>query len=403
MKCRVCSTEIPQGKKCCPKCGRVVTAAESKAQENYTDYSSEPETTIVYRPEATDTAKPTEKTISITDIFSSDPNAPVYTDPHTYDKATADVLEYDRMFMSRTRKQEEDVKAYEPEDEEEEVYADPERRINFTVEQEYDDDDAQENYDELYDEESDDTYDEQPARGKVIRDHSRSKPQFNFNMKYLILAVAVIAGLAIIIFGVTKMAKQFGIITTDDEPQTSISSGTLEKPSKKNEPASDEDIDNSYVEQTGVYTVYTEQNNIFVYKSVTDQRIIATIPNKTIIEISEIKDDFGKTTYNNYTGWVKLADLKFTPNETPAVQQETTTAKEAESTLEVVEFKTGIYTVTLNGANSNLNVRSTHSTEGEIIASLSEGDTVTVEEIKGSWGKIFVNDVEGWVYMEYLK
>ena len=402
MKCRVCSTEIPQGKKCCPKCGRVITSAEEQAMINEPVSSiPELETTIVYKPVTDDAAKPTEKTINITDIFSSDPNAPVYTDPHTYDKATADVLEYDRMFMSRSRKQEEEVKAYEPEEEEEE-YADPERRINFTVEQEYDD--AEENYDDFYDEDSDALYDDEPpARGKVIRDHSRNKPQFNFNVKYLILAIAVIAGLAIIIFGVTQLGKQFGIITTDDEPQSSISSGTLEKPTKKNEAASDEAIDNSYVEQTGVYTVYTEQNNVFVYKSVTDQRIIATIPNKTIIEITEIKDDFGKTTFNNYTGWVKLADLKFTPNETPDAQQETTTAKETESNLEVVEFKTGIYTVTLNGSNTNLNVRSTHSTEGEIIGSLSEGDTVTVEEIKGSWGKIFVDDVDGWVYMEYLK
>lgn len=414
MKCRVCSTEIPQGKKCCPKCGRVVTAADTQSAPDTSDnYSPVTDSTIVYRPASSTSNQPTDKTISITDIFSSDPNAPVYSDPHTYDKATADALEYDRMFMSRSKQPDEDVKVFEPENDDEQE----KKTTDFTIEQEYDYDEDADDFDEEYD----DFEEEAPSRGNVIRDKKKGKPHFNFNIKYLILAVAVIAGLAVIIYGINQLGKQFGIFggETVDEPQSGISSGVVEKPTKNNEASSDVAADNEYTEKPGVYTVYTDQNNIFVYKSVTDQRIIATIPNKTILEISEIEDDFGKTTYNNYTGWVKLSELKFTPNESPekVTEKETekSTEKETEketekateqaneTTTALPSYKPGTYTVDLKGSSQKLNVRSSGSTEGEIINSISEGTQVTVEEVKSSWGKIYIDGIEGWVYMEYLK
>lgn len=390
MKCRVCSTEIPEGKKCCPNCGRVVTATESKPSQNPTgNYTSVSDRTMVYRPASSSSAQAEEKTISITDIFSSDPNAPVYTDPHTYDRATADVLAYDKMFMSKS-KVEEDVKVFTPQPA-------PEKNVtDFTIEPEYDD--------------SDDDFDEQeevPAKGTVIRDRKIAKPRFNFNIKYLILAVAVITGLVVIVSGMIQLGRQFGIFdSVQEEPGSGISAekdDNEDEPPKKNDDSPE--VDNSYTAKTGVYTVYSDQNHIFVYKSVTDQRIIATIPNKTILEISEIDNDYGKTTYNSYTGWVKLSELKFTPNEVPEKETETQTEATSEpSSDEVIpDYQPGTYTVTLNGTNTTLNVRSTGSTEGEIVTTLTEGTQVTVEEVKSSWGKIFVGDVEGWVYMEYLK
>lgn len=385
MKCRVCSAEIPEGKKCCPRCGRVVTSADIQStQKNNVNTSTLSDRTMVYRPAASKSSQPADKTININDIFSSDPNAPVYSDPHTYDRATADVLEYDRMFMSKKSADDDsDMKIFQPQQQ---------RQRNFSVEQEYDpvEDDYNE---EIYDDEEE----EMPSRGSVIRDKKSAKPHFNFNVKYLILAIAVIAGLVVIVFGTYQLGKQFGIIGSDDEPQSVVSGENTETTTKKRENSSD--IDNSYTAQTGVYTVYSDQNNIFVYKSVSDQRITATIPNKTIIEITEISNGFGKTTYNGYTGWVELDELKFTPNEKP---EETTEASSGESTT-LPSYQPGTYTVTLNGSSTTLNVRSTGSTSGEIINTLNEGDQVTVEEVKSSWGKIYIDDVEGWVYMEYLK
>ncbi len=386
MKCRVCSAQIPEGKKCCPRCGRVVTATDVQSDNSSgSNTYSVSDRTMVYRPAASKSSQPQDRTININDIFSSDPNAPVYTDPHTYDKATADVLEYDRMFMSKSTDADDDVKIFEPDSEPVRTRKNP----NYTIEPEYDD---ASDYDD-----TDDADDDYPSSGSVIRDKKKGKPHFNFNIRYLIIAVAVIAGIIVIVFGTYQLGKQFGIIGESDESESVNAAETVETSSRKAEKSSD--IDNSYTEQTGVYTVYSDQNNIFVYKSVSDQRIIATIPNKTIIEITEISNGFGKTTYNSYTGWVELDELKFTPNETP----EQTTEKETESGETVAQYQTGTYTVTLNGESTSLRVRSINSTSGEIVTTLSEGDQVTVEEINGSWGKIFVGDIEGWVYMEYLK
>lgn len=389
MKCRVCATEIPEGKRCCPKCGRVITSTAKKTEdEAKNNQSTLSDRTMVYRPATSKSSQQSDKTIKINDIFSSDPNAPTYSDPHTYDRATADVLEYDRMFMKRADKENyddgEDMKFFEPKKTNE--------QHNFTVTSEYDND-----YDETSDI-FDSKNDTMESRGAVIRDKKRAKPHINFNMKYLMLAIAVIAGLIVIVFGTYQLCKQFGIIN-DDEKYSNISGENAETTTKKKN-ENDTDDDNSYTAQTGVYTVYSDQNNIFVYKSISDQRIIATIPNKTIINVSEIKNDFCKTTYNGYTGWVKIDELKFTPNEKP-IQQETEPASNDETTTQ--EQTTGTYTVTLNGTSNTLNVRSIGSTDGEVITTLSDGAQVNVEEIKNGWGKIFINEVEGWVYMEYLK
>lgn len=393
MKCRVCSTEIPEGKRCCPECGRVVTVSGTKPKQDTTaNYSSVSDRTMVYRPASSSSSQPTDKTINITDIFSSDPNAPVYSDPHTYDRATADVLEYDRMFMSK-KMVDGDVKVFEPEKTSEK------KSINFTVEPEYDDDE------DVFDN-GNGNVEETASRGTVIRDKKIAKPRFNFSMKYLILAAAVIAGLIVIVFGTVQLGKQFGIINnSNDEPNSGVSAEKEDKDETTTGKKDDSpEADNSYTAKTGVYTVYSDQNNIFVYKSVNDQRIIATIPNKTILEISEIDGDYGKTTYSSYTGWVKLSELKFTPNEEPEkeTEKQTETSSEASSDEAIPDYQPGTYTVTLSGMNTELNVRSIGSTEGEIVTTLTEGTQVTVEEVKSSWGKIYVGDIEGWVYMEYL-
>lgn len=396
MKCRVCSAQIPEGKKCCPRCGRVLTAADMNSQPNDEGAFNLSDKTMVYRPASSGSSKTTDKTININDIFSSDPNAPVYSDPHTYDRATADALEYDRMFMSRGNDPDADMKLFEPREyskrqqksEEEAPKPNSQRKQDLTAEPDYDDSE------EIYEEDKSEEY---PVRGFVIRDKKRAKPHFNFNIKYLIIALAVIAGLVVIVFGTYQLGKQFGIIGSTDEPKSDISNDSAATTTKRSENSSD--IDNSYTAQTGVYTVYSEQNNIFVYKSVSDQRIIATIPNKTIIEISEINGSYGKTTYNSYTGWVDLDELKFTPNETP---EQTTESTSGEATT-LASYQPGTYTVTLNGSSTALNVRSTGSTSGEIVTTLSEGTQVTVEDVKSSWGKIYIDGIEGWVYMEYLK
>ncbi len=382
MKCRICSFEIPEGKKSCPKCGRVVTAADKQRSEQNSTVSDK---TMVYRPASFNSSPASGDTIHIGNLFSSDPNAPKYSDPHAYDKATADALEYDKMFMSKSSAN--DRNEYES------------RNTYERTEKEITDDTIY--YGNNYEE--DEYIEEEPktTRGAVIRDKKQAKPHLNFNAKYLVIAIAFILGLVVIVTGAYQIANKIGLLSEQNEAESVASGQSAENPKKSDEEKTEEDI--AYTYQTGVYTVYSDDSNIFIYKSSTDQRIIATIPNKTIIEISAIEGNFGKTLYNDYVGWVRLDELKFTPNE---VSEHTTAAPTTEASSDTTSASPstpGTYTIHLTDGSTHLNVRSIGSTDGEIITTLANGTEVYVEEVKSGWGKIFIEDIEGWIYLKYVR
>lgn len=414
MKCHICGFEIPEGKKYCPGCGRVVRVGIRNPQQT-NNVSSDTlkfdrpvtgqDKSAVYRPAASKPSAPTQTTIHIPDIFSSDPNAPEYTDPHAYDTATAHVLEYDRMFVSRSDKSvnsqqssakytDDRTKQFAP------VSDNGNKRIIIQQEPE----------DEYYD---DDSYDENNYDDGYDTSESDRKAGPHINVKAIIIIIAVILGIVVCVTGVYQIGKQFGFwgsestsdVTGEDSSDKEKLPANKENSSKEDE-NNDDEAQTTY--KTGIYTVKSDQKNIFVYKSATDQRIIATIPNGAIIEITEIKDELGKTTYNSYTGWVEMTDVEYTPDEEPEEKaDETTTKKENSSENDDEETpnlptEPGKYTVTLSGSTP-LNVRASNSTSGEIIGTLSNGTEVEVLEVKSSWGRISLDGTEGWVYMEYLK
>lgn len=406
MKCQICGFSIPEGKKFCPGCGRVLTAAELKKATSEQNKTEVIDTTIVYRPASTGISKNTEKTITnIPDIFSSDPNAPEYTDPHTYDRATADILEYDRQFVSRKDEKTDsfdDTYEYSAPSRKKysepsvSTYQDDEETRSYEIEPEYDDDD-------------DDDYDSE---------YSRKSAKPRINIKMLIICIAVVAGLAIIVAGTYQIGKQFGI-WGESEPssKTEEEDKTLgEKASVVQEPESTTESSVSDY-KIGTYTISSDQSTVFMYKSETDDRIIATIPNLEVIEITEISEDMGKTVYGSYTGWVYLEDLIYSPDqELPdketTTRSETTTenpenddANSDETTTQPENNgSTGTYTVDLQGDGTYLNIRDSSSTDGTAIGRIDDGAQVTVDKVENGWGYITTPDgIEGWVYMVYLK
>lgn len=423
MNCHICGYLIPAGKKYCPGCGRVVRVNNTNTNETDAVSSdtmkferpvAQADGTKVYRPAASKPKAPTQKTIHIPDIFSTDPNAPEYTDPHAYDTATAHVLEYDRMFVSRS-----DDKGGEMPRKSAPAYTDSSTkqfapvaenvRKRIIIEQEPEDADYDENYDEYYDDNA------------AVNDRKAGP---HINIKAIIIAAAVIFGIIVCIMGVYEIGQQFGFWGDDVSVSAEDSSDREKLPGNRQETSAedkenDEEKDNSDY-KTGIYTVKSDQKNIFVYKSASDRRITATIPNGAVIEITEIEDGLGKTTYNNYTGWIEMTDVEYTPNEIPEEKPaETTTAAEtttkAEDANEEAEEQEdeeeeapalptspGTYTVTLSGGTP-LNVRDSNSTDGAVIGTLPNGSTVEVLEVKSSWGKISIDGKEGWVYMAYLK
>ena len=406
MKCHVCGSIIPEGKKFCPGCGRVLTGAELKNAAGVPRKPEAIDATIVYRPSALKNNQNTEKATNITDIFSTDPNAPEYTDPHTYDRATADVLEYDKQFVSR--KENKTVSAFDTN-----VYSAPaEKRNAYPAASAY----------QYADNEVQD-YDIEPEYDDNDDNYSKNAVKPRINIKMLIICIAVIAGIVIIIAGTYKIGQQFGFW---GETETTVNAGEEDKTLGEKAPVVNEpdSTTSSAVSdyKIGTYTVSSDQSTVFMYRSETDARIIATIPNLEVIKITEISGDMGKTTYGSFTGWVYLEDLEFAPDkELPDDEKttvaETTTATSEDSaddeenndngettTKQESSESTGTYIVNLQGDGTYLNVRDSGSTDGTAISRVDDGAQVTVDKIENGWGHITTsNGVEGWVYMIYLK
>ena len=416
MNCHICGYNIPEGKKYCPGCGRVVRQNTQKQPQVSSDTMKfeRPVTGQVKannpRPASQNTKTPTQKTINIPDIFSTDPNAPEYTDPHAYDTATAHVLEYDRMFVSRNETKEASAqpsKTYTDDRTKQfpAVSAHSDKRI--VIEQEPED--------IYYYEDNDNNYSEEQSSAKADR-----KAGPHINVKALIIIIAVILGITLSVKGVYEIGKTFGFWGTESTSSMEEDGTDREKLPANNEPDSEKEDENDKEDEdkkdykTGVYTVKSEYKNIFVYKSATDRRITATIPRGAILEITQIEDGLGKTTYNAFTGWVEMTDLNYTPDATPDNKEPETTTKPEETSVKKDEedkedeetpaapTSPGTYTVTLTGG-SPLNVRDAHSPDGEVIGTLKNGTTVEVIEVKSGWGKITLDGKEGWVYMQYLK
>ncbi|MBQ7961692.1 MAG: SH3 domain-containing protein [Clostridia bacterium] len=411
MKCHICGNEIPEGKKYCPGCGRVVRLNTQQSPAVSSDTmkfdKSVTEKLRTELPPSQDKKTTTDKTINIPDIFSTDPNAPEYTDPHAYDTATAHVLEYDRMFVSRNEEKDngkQPAKAYT--DDRTKQFTPVSAPVNkrIVIEQEP----------------SDDYYDDNEVYQEQEASEADKKAGPHINVKAIIIIVAVILGIVLSVKGVYEIGMSFGFWGTENT-SSNVSEDDTDKdklPANKEQDSDKDDKNNDKDEdeidyKTGIYTVKSEYKNIFVYKSATDRRITATIPRGAILEITEIQDGLGKTTYNAFTGWVEMTDLNYTPDSVPDNKDPETTTKAEETSVkkddedeaeETPDAPTtpGTYTVTLTGS-SPLNVRDNHSPDGEIISTLKNGTTVEVIEVKSGWGKITLDGQEGWVYMQYLK
>ena len=402
MKCHICNSDIPAGKKFCPGCGRVLSAAEQNINRIPADAPAD--TTIVYRPASTGKKDPNGDP-SIAGIFSKNYDSPEYRESQAYSKATADVVEYDKMFLSRSDADEDsydDDDDYDLSDTAEIVLPDDQYKTKNRV--------VTEN---IISQETDDE-DEEPAEKRKLR----------INIKALIICIVLIAGIAIIVTGIYRVGEQIGLWGEREVIEQSFEEDiTLgekapivkEPESTTNSPESDYKI--------GIYTITSSESNVFMQKSKTDERIIATVPSGAVIEITEISDDKGKTTYGEYTGWLNMEELTYTPDAVLTVIETTTTAPEvtSEKTQENPEdipepenaetttqkqypASPGTYVVDLQGDGNYLNIRDIGTTDGVVVSTINDGEEVFVDTVENGWGHIVTDDgTEGWIYMVYLR
>lgn len=399
MKCKVCSFEFSDDRKSCPNCGRIITETERRQNA---EKSAGTHTSSVYRPASSRTTSSSDEAAFVQSIFSTDPNAPEYKNPHTYDRATADVLEYDKNYMSRSKAQNPPDEIYNTR-----VFDSKYNKIEeptIIIEQEYDTE--TDNYEE-------DNITQDKNTGSVNRDKESAKPHLKINFKIIAIIILGLVGIAIIIVGITQLVKHFGIAGSENE-NTSLISGQSVDSTKDHDDKADEELQSGY--KTGYYTVTADGETIFMKND--EERIIATIPNRTIIEITEIENDYGKAIYGDYTGWVDMSALTFTPNERPetptqseptseaetTTQSETTTQAETttqpETTTEATT--TATYTVSVTGNANALNVRENPDADSQVIGTIKNGEKVIVDEIQNGWGRTFIGEVEGWINMEFV-
>ena len=400
MKCHVCNYDIPAEKKFCPGCGRVLSQAEQQINRIPTD--SVTDNTIVYRP-ASSAKKDEVKHPDIAGIFSKDHDSPEYKESHAYNKATYDILEYDKMFLSRTDDKEDDSDsdysddAYDFSDTAESIFA-PEdnesENIIITAEP------------EEYEQEE-------------------KAPKRPFNIKLLIICIVIIAGVAVIVTGAYRVGEQIGLWGDTNTPEQSVN-GEEEKTFGEKAPVVKETEKTTNTEvsdyKIGIYTIKSSQDSVFMQKSKTDERIIATVPNGTVLEITEIADDKGKGTYGEYTGWLNLEELEYTPDAAVTVIETTTRAPEVTSAEDInpenisepadretttarqIPDSPGTYKVDLQGDGTYLNLRDDASLNGGIVTTIPDGSEVSVDKVVDGWGHIITEDGdEGWIYMIYLR
>ena len=403
MKCHVCNYDIPAEKKFCPGCGRVLSQAEQNLNRLAADSVSD--NTIVYRP-ASSEKKDEVKHPDIAGIFSTDHDSPEYKENHAYNKATYDVLEYDKMFLSRSDDKEDD--AFDSD------YSDDLYDFSDTAESIFSED--------ISDDETENII--ITAEAEEYEQEEKT-PERRFNVKLLIICIVIIAGIAVIVTGAYRVGEQIGLWGDTKAPSQSVEDeeektfGEKAPVVKETEKTTGSEVSDYKI---GIYTIRSSQDTVFMQKSKTDERIIATVPGGTVIEITEIADDKGKATYGEYTGWLNLEELEYTPDAAVTVIETTTRAPEVTSagdinpedisepdngettTARQIPDSPGTYTVDLQGDGTYLNLRDAASINGEIVTTILDGSSVAVDDVIDGWGHVTTDEGdEGWIYMIYLR
>ena len=151
--------------------------------------------------------------------------------------------------------------------------------------------------------------------------------------------------------------------------------------------------------QLGQYTVSSSEKNIIMYQIDDGQRIIASIPSNTIITVSEISNGYAKTTYKNYTGWVSLDDITYTPGANGGAQQADADAGDHENSM---GYRSGTYEV-VDAYSVNVRSAPDSSDDDNIVGTAHEGEQYSVNVFDGMWANITLDDgTSGWIYMGYM-
>ncbi|MBS4220503.1 SH3 domain-containing protein [Bacillus sp. FJAT-49711] len=114
----------------------------------------------------------------------------------------------------------------------------------------------------------------------------------------------------------------------------------------------------------------------------TKNKVITIIKKNHAVKVTQTSGSWDKVKVGSKTGWVSNKYL--------------TTKKPTTTTKKKTTSKTMYVTASV------LNVRSGPSTNYKVVTTIKKGQSVIVNQTKGSWGKIKVGSKTGWVSTKYL-
>lgn len=131
----------------------------------------------------------------------------------------------------------------------------------------------------------------------------------------------------------------------------------------------------------------------------TNGKIVGSYSKGDVVTILETQNGWGRTSQ----GWVKMdyvSTTGTTTNNNTNNTTNTTTNNNTTNNTTTTTTGNGSTTVIAKGivTATQLNIRSSASTDGDKVGSLSYGDRVEILEKSGSWGRTS----KGWIHMDYV-
>ena len=140
-------------------------------------------------------------------------------------------------------------------------------------------------------------------------------------------------------------------------------------------------LSSSIVSAAQQYRAYAPSSKILNMRQEpsTNSAIIAQIPHDTVLNVTETRGSWGRTSYNNRTGWISLDHA--------------------------VKVNNPVYTAGQYRANAPvsgiLNLRQQATANSSVIAGIPHNTVLNVTAVSGAWGQTSYNGRTGWVSLEH--
>ncbi len=182
---------------------------------------------------------------------------------------------------------------------------------------------------------------------------------------------------------------------SSEEPSSEVPSEEPSEPSS--EPSLEPTVPSDYV--PGIYETTGSVN--LRQKATLSSALLETIPQGTVLTVTEVSGTWGKAVYNGKEGYFGLKYAKLISAETPeepSVEEETKGIDEWTKLPSTDKYLKGNYITT-----SNLNLRASYSTSSSKLLQMPIGAKLQVVEVKNEWGRVVYNGTEGWCSLAYCK